>query len=68
MINCSIATEIFPDKFKIAKVFPMFKNEDKDLFENYRPISILPRFSKVFEKIIDINVSKLSWIKKYFAR
>ena len=45
-------TGIFPDKLKIAKVVPIYKSEDENIFNNYRPISILPALSKVFEKII----------------
>ena len=56
IINCSISTGKFPDKLKIAKVCPVFKSGDKEHFENYRPISILPSFSKVFEKIIHIRL------------
>ncbi len=45
-------TGIFPDKLKIAKVLPLFKKDDENLFTNYRPISLLPTISKVFEKVI----------------
>ena len=43
---------MFPDKLKIAKVVPVFKSEDKTLLNNYRPISILPVFSKIFERLM----------------
>ena len=42
---------IFPDKLKVAKVLPVFKSEDPQYFVNYRPISLLPIFSKIFEKV-----------------
>src|SRR3989442_3484599 len=51
LINCSFRTGRFPDKLKIAKVYPVFKAEAENKFENYRPISVLPSFSKNFEKV-----------------
>ena len=42
----------FPDIWKKANVFPVHKNEEKNLLKNYRPISSLPIFSKVSERII----------------
>ncbi len=45
-------TGIFPDKLKIAKINPIYKKDDDNLFNNYRPISLLPAISKVFEKVI----------------
>ena len=38
----SLQTGIVPDKLKIAKVIPLYKNDNPELFKNYRPISILP--------------------------
>ncbi len=52
IINQTLKTGIFPDKLKIAKVIPVFKNGEENNFENYRPISLLPAISKVFEKVI----------------
>ena len=52
IINSSLETGIFPDALKIAKVCPVFKSGEKDLFQNYRPISVLPSFSKIFEKVV----------------
>ena len=52
VINQMINTGLFPDNLKIAKVKPLFKKGDKSLFTNYRPISLLPAISKVFEKVI----------------
>ena len=47
-----IDAEIFPNEWKIAKVTPLFNKGSKREQGNYRPISVLPLVSKVFEKII----------------
>ena len=52
IINQSLFTGIFPDKLKIAKVLPLFKKGKDNIFDNYRPISLLPSISKVIEKIV----------------
>jgi Notch-like protein len=41
---------IFPDRLKYAVVKPIFKKGDRSNITNYRPISMLSSFSKVFEK------------------
>ena len=52
IINQSLCTGIFPDRLKIAKVVPLFKKGDQHILDNYRPISLLPVVSKVFEKVV----------------
>ena len=52
VFKVSIQQGIFPDSLKIAKVTPTFKSGDKDNRSNYRPISTLPVFSKVLERIM----------------
>ena len=52
MINHCLNSGIFPDKLKVAKVMPVYKKCEKYLFNNYRPISILPSVSKVFERVM----------------
>ena len=47
-----LTTSTFPDAWKLANVIPIFKKDDKQLVENYRPISLLPICGKLFEKII----------------
>ena len=58
IINQSLTTGIFPDKLKIAKVTPVYKKCDKKLINNYRPISVLPVISKVFETVIFDQLTK----------
>ena len=41
-----------PEKMKIAKIIPIYKSGEKDLINNYRPISLLPALSKIMEKIV----------------
>ena len=52
IINQSLFTGIFPDKLKIAKVIPLYKKDDPHIVDNFRPISLLPAISKIFEKIV----------------
>ena len=47
-----LTTGIFPDAFKVAKIIPIFKKGNSSLLVNYRPISLLPTISKVFERVI----------------
>lgn len=51
-VNNIIESGTFPDRLKIAQVTPIFKKGDKNKIENCRPISILPVFSKIVEKVI----------------
>ena len=52
LVNSSINQGHFPDELKIAKVIPICKSGNKESIENYRPISILSVFTKVFEKVM----------------
>ena len=54
--NC-IADGIFPSELKLASVIPVFKSGDVSCKEDYRPISILPSLSKVFEKLLFMQIS-----------
>ena len=51
-INNSIYSGTFPNKLKIADVTPIYKTNGRNDKENYRPISILPSISKIYEKIL----------------
>ena len=56
VFNLSIEQGIFPDRFKRAKVTPIHKSGSPFSVKNYRPISILPVLSKVFEKLMYIKL------------
>ena len=47
-----MSSGIFPTWLKFSQVVPIFKKGDKDKLTNYRPISLLTSFSKIFEKVI----------------
>ena len=55
--NNSITTSIFPSSLKQAIIRPVFKKGDKNSKENYRPVSILPNISKIFERFPFKNIS-----------
>ena len=63
LINKSLSTGEVPSNMKTAKVIPIYKAKDKQLFNNYRPISLLPSISKIMEKIVHQRV--YSFLEKY---
>lgn len=52
IINLSITSGIFPNNLKLSIIKPLFKKDNKQLMENYRPISLISIFSKIFEKYL----------------
>ena len=52
--NLPLQEGVFLDELKIANVIPLFKSDDPELFDNYRPVSVLCSLSKFFD-IIMIN-------------
>ena len=60
IINISFETKTFPDILKNAIIKPIHKKDDKNDISNYRPISILPVISKIFER------ATLNQLLKYF--
>ena len=63
LINKSITTGKFPDKLKLAKVFPIHKSGSKSDPCNYRPIPILPTISKIFERHVHKHL--MAYMNKY---
>ena len=58
IFNMSLEIGIFPQKLKIALVIPIFKRDGNQDCNNYRPISLLPNISKLFDKIMHTRLSK----------
>ena len=57
LFNGCILKRIYPTISKTAKVISIYKDGDKSCSLNYSPISLLPHFSKIFEKILQIDLS-----------
>ena len=58
IVSRSFAQGIFPDQLKLAKVIPIHKEGPKTNVSNYRPISLLSSFSKIYEKIMHNRIMK----------
>ena len=56
MINSSFLEGVFPSTLKTAQVYTVFKKGERDLRENYRPISLLSNLSKLFERAMHSRV------------
>ena len=52
LTNLSFSQGVFPNVLKVALVSPLYKAKDPMPFSNYRPISLLPLFSKILEKLM----------------
>jgi len=61
--NSFIRNSIFPDIWKVGKVIPLPKVSGKSDISNLRPITVLPSFSKVFERILYKQI--VSYLDKY---
>ena len=62
-INDALSHGIFPDNLKFANITPVYKKDETTDKQNYRPVSALPLFSKVFEKVIYDQFSQ--YLDKY---
>jgi hypothetical protein len=52
LCNQSMVVGAFPERLKYSKVKPLYKKGEKSCISNYRPISLLTAFSKIFEKVM----------------
>ena len=58
LFNLSFSTCVFPDRWKVATIIPLFKGGDRFRVGNYRPVSLLPLPGKLIEKIVHSKLSK----------
>ena len=63
LVNASFSSSIFPECLKCARIVPIYKKGDSKNISNYRPISLLPTLSKVFERCILRRL--LDFLKKF---
>ena len=52
LFNACLDASVFPSDFKMARVSRIFKSDDREDLNNYRPISVLPTVARVFERLI----------------
>jgi hypothetical protein len=64
--NKSLSSGIYPQRLKYAAVKPLFKKGERSCISNYRPISLLTSFSKVFEKLEHLNSNNIL-VKEQFG-
>jgi Notch-like protein len=56
IINRSLATGKFPDRLTFSEIKPIFKNGDRNVISNYRPISLLTSFSNIFKRVVFVRL------------
>jgi len=66
-INQSLDTHSFPVSLKKATITPIYKTGNKNILSNYRPISILPSFSKIIEKALSTKMYNFLNHSNFFA-
>ena len=55
-LNYCMREGTYPGFFKVARVVPVFKGEDPTQFGNYRPVSVLPVLSQIFERVLQTRL------------
>ena len=63
--NEIVKNHCFPDNLKLADITPIFKKDDATLAKNYRPVSVLPCTSKIFERIIQKQL--MSYVDQHLS-
>ena len=58
LFNLCMSKGVFPDDLKVASIVSLYKDDEKKDPSNYRPISLLPQFGKLFEKVIEKRLVK----------
>ena len=64
--NNSVSSSVFPNDLKKADITPIYKKDEKFLMTNYRPVSILPNVSKLFERSMFNQIS--TYFEKLFSK
>ena len=65
IFNESVETGVYPDNLKLADITPVFKKKDPLNKINYRPVSVLPSVSKIFEKLLQHQL--VNYIENYLS-
>jgi len=60
LINSCISKAVFPSNLKMADINPVYKKKDKLDKDNYRSINLLPVISKIFEKVINQQLTNFA--------
>ena len=68
-INKTFLYDYFPKELKKAEITPVYKKDDPLKKQNYRPVSLLPHMSKIFERLIykQINYYICDELSKYIT-
>ena len=68
-INDCLLKGLFPDSLKLANITPVHRKDEPTDKENYRPVSVLPLLSKIFERLIydQLNEYLDQYLKVYYV-
>jgi len=60
IISISLKQGIIPSEFKLGKITPIYKSDQKKIMNSYRSITVLPVYFKIFEKCVHKQVNHIS--------